>query len=128
MKDSRPVNIDIPSILSYNLPLPGITSIIHRISGLVIFLAIPFLLWGLDASISSEESFNTLKECMGGFLPKLIAWGILSGLIYHFVAGIKHLLMDSGIGETLEGGRAGAKVVIAVSVVLILAAGGWIFL
>ena len=58
---------------------------------------------------------------------RLVVWGIVAMLIYHLVAGIKHLLMDIGIGETLEGGRKGAFLVLAVSAVLILLAGGWIW-
>ena len=127
MEDNRPRNIDIPSVLSYDLPLPGITSILHRISGAFIFVAIPFLLWGLGLSLESPEGFATVKDVLSGFLPKLILWAILSGLIFHFVAGIKHLFMDMGIGETLEGVNVAAKLVVVVSGALILLAGYWIW-
>lgn len=127
VEDNRPRNIDIPSVISYDLPLPGITSILHRISGAAIFFAIPFLLWGLGQSLDSPESFAGVKEVLGGFLPKLILWAIVAGLIFHFVAGIKHLLMDLGIGETLESVNIAAKLVIVVSAVLIALAGYWIW-
>ena len=127
MEDNRPRNIDIPSVISYDLPLPGITSILHRISGAFIFIAIPFLLWGLGLSLESPEGFATVKDVLNGFLPKLILWAILSGLIFHFVAGIKHLFMDMGIGETLEGVNVAAKLVVVVSGALILLAGYWIW-
>ena len=64
---------------------------------------------------------------MDGFFATLIVWGILAALLYHLVAGVKHLFMDAGIGETLEGGQKGAKIVIAVAVVLILIAGVWVW-
>lgn len=124
VNSKRPVNLDLTK---FHFPLPAITSILHRISGVIIFIAIAFLLWGLDASLASKESFASLQSVMDSFLAKLILWGILAALFYHFVAGIKHLIMDAGIGETLKGGQIAAKVVIAVSVVLILLAGVWIW-
>ena len=123
-RDNRPVNLDLTQ---FSFPLPAITSILHRITGVILLFGVGFLLWGLDQSLESAQSFAALKSLMDGFFPKLILWGILSALFYHLVAGCKHLLMDMGIGETLEGGQAGAKVVLAVSVVLILAAGVWVW-
>ena len=60
-------------------------------------------------------------------LAKFVAWGLLSALLYHLVAGIRHLIMDMGIGETLEGGKLGSKIVIVISVVMIVLAGVWIW-
>lgn len=127
MNKRRPTNIDIPSVLSYQLPLPGIVSILHRISGFVLFLAIPILLWALEASLESEVSFLQLKETLDGFFMFLVIWAILGAVIYHLVAGVKHLIMDLGHGETLEGAQKGAKVVIAISAVLILFLGVWLW-
>lgn len=124
VKSQRPVNLDITTI---KLPLPAVASIMHRISGVAIFLGIAFLLWGLDASLESEESFNALKECLNGFLPKLILWAILSGFIYHFVAGLRHLLMDLGYFETLDGAKSLAICVLVVSAALIVLAGVWVW-
>jgi len=124
VNSKRPVNLDLSK---FHFPLPAITSILHRISGVLLFVGLGFLLWGFDLSLSGEESFNALRETMQGFLPKLILWGILSALIYHFCAGIRHLLLDVGVGETLKGGRLGAKILVGVSVVLIILAGVWIW-
>ncbi|MDX5299376.1 MAG: succinate dehydrogenase, cytochrome b556 subunit [Gammaproteobacteria bacterium] len=107
--------------------MPAITSILHRVSGVIVFVGVAFLLYGLQLSLSGEEGFNAVRAIMQGFLAKLIVWGLLAALLYHLVAGIKHLIMDLGIGETLEGGRMGAKIVLAVSVVLILLAGVWVW-
>ncbi|KPC26906.1 Succinate dehydrogenase [Pseudomonas syringae pv. cilantro] len=85
------------------------------------------MLYAMDKSLASEEGFGEVKACMTSPLAKLIIWGLLSALLYHMVAGIRHLIMDSGVGETLEGGKLGSKIVIAVSVVLILLAGVWIW-
>ena len=124
MNSKRPVNLDLSTIA---FPLPALISITHRITGVILFVGIGLLLLGLDLSLASEESFNSLKECLDGVFVKIILWGILSGLIFHIAAGCKHLLMDMGIGETLEGGQLGAKIVLGLSVVLIIAAGGWIW-
>lgn len=124
VKSQRPVNLDITTI---KFPLPAIASILHRISGLAIFFGIAFLIWGLGASLESEESFNALKECLNGVVPKLILWAILAGFIYHFVAGLRHLMMDMGYFETLQGAKVLATLVLVVSAVLIAVAGVWIW-
>lgn len=94
---------------------------------MILFVGVAIMLLALDASLSSEEGFAEVKSYLGSPLAKLIIWGLLSALLYHLVAGIRHLIMDTGHGETLEGGRLGSKIVIAVSVVLILLAGVWIW-
>ncbi|EDX90749.1 succinate dehydrogenase, cytochrome b556 subunit [Alcanivorax sp. DG881] len=91
-------------------------------------MALPILLWMLDRSLASPESFADLKELMmTSLLVKLVVWGILSVLLYHLVAGIRHLIMDTGVGESLEGGRRGAKLAFIISAVLILLVGVWIW-
>ena len=94
---------------------------------LILFLGLVVLLYGLDMSLASEESFEELKACLASPLAKLVIWGLLSALLYHLVAGIRHLFMDAGVGETLEGGKLGSKIVIAVAVVLIVLAGVWVW-
>lgn len=124
MKDKRPVNLDISTI---SLPLAAYTSITHRISGIIVFVGIAILLWAFDMSLSTEDGFNQLKEVANTFIFKFVIWGILSALAYHLIAGIKHLLMDSGVGETKEAAPLGAKITIVVSLVLIIALGVWIW-
>ena len=85
------------------------------------------MLRALDASLESEQSFAELAAAMDSVLAKLITWGILSALGYHFVAGVKHLLMDMGIGETKEGGRTGAIVTLISGVVVVVLAGVWVW-
>nr|WP_250132023.1 succinate dehydrogenase, cytochrome b556 subunit [Stutzerimonas nitrititolerans] len=124
VKSQRPVNLDLRTI---KLPITAYTSIIHRVSGVILFVGVAIMLLALDASLSSEEGFAEVKAYLSSPLVKLIVWGLLSALLYHLVAGIRHLIMDAGHGETLEGGKLGSKIVIAVSVVLILLAGVWIW-
>ncbi len=109
------------------LPLTAWTSIAHRASGVFLFAGMAVLIWALDASLASPESFASLQECLANPLAKLVIWAVVAGLIYHSVAGVKHLVMDLGVGETMEGGTLGAKVVLAVSAVLIVLAGVWIW-
>jgi len=120
----RPVNLDFGTI---QLPITSYVSILHRVSGVVLFAAIAVFLWILDASLSSEESFNVVKECVGGTFCQLIIWASLAALAYHIVAGVRHLFMDFGIGETLEGGQLGAKIVFVVAAILIVLAGVWVW-
>ncbi len=85
------------------------------------------LLFALDKSLGSEEGFEQVKAFMASPLVKVVVWGLLSALLYHLVAGLRHLIMDLGFGETLQGGRLGSKIVLAVSAVLIVLAGVWIW-
>ena len=125
MEKQRPVNLDIGTI---KLPITSYVSILHRISGVILFAAIAVFLWLLDCSLSSEDGFLKVKESLANPVCKLILSGSLAALLYHLVAGIRHLIMDLGIGESLEGGRLGAKLVVIVSVVLIvLVAGVWVW-
>jgi len=120
VNNKRPVNLDLFTIKQ---PLPAIASILHRISGLIIFVGIAFLMYVLDKTLASEEGFLAVQSFLDGTFVKLILWGVLSALAYHLVAGCKHLLMDMGVGETLEGARFGAKLVLGVSAVLIILLG-----
>ena len=124
MKDTRPKNLDFST---FNLPLPAITSILHRISGVFIFAGLALLLWLFNESLSSEAGFNNVAMWMDNLIVKLLLWAVISGLLYHFIAGIKHLFMDLGIGESLEGGRTGAKLVVALSVISIVLTGVWLW-
>jgi succinate dehydrogenase / fumarate reductase cytochrome b subunit len=118
------VNLDIGTI---QLPITAIVSILHRVSGVALFAVVGLLLWALDVSLSSPEGFDAVAACFATPLAKIVLWLCLAALIYHLVAGIRHLIMDFGIGETLEGGRLGAKLVLAVAVVLVLLAGVWVW-
>jgi succinate dehydrogenase / fumarate reductase cytochrome b subunit len=124
VKSQRPVNLDLRTI---KLPITAITSILHRISGIILFVGVFFMLLALSKSLGSEEGFADVKATLTSPLAKFIAWGLLSALLYHLVAGVRHLIMDTGVGETLEGGKLGSKIIIAISVVLIVLAGVWIW-
>ncbi|WP_421684446.1 succinate dehydrogenase, cytochrome b556 subunit [Stutzerimonas urumqiensis] len=124
MKSQRPVNLDLRTI---KLPITAYTSILHRVSGVILFIGIAVLLAALDASLSSEEGFERVQGYFGSPLAKLVVWALLSALLYHLVAGIRHLVMDAGYGETLEGGKRGSMIVLILSAVLIILAGVWVW-
>jgi len=124
VKDNRPINLDFKTL---RLPLPAITSILHRISGVIIFGGVFVLLWLLSSSLKSEAGFLDVQAWLAMPLVKFIVWAILAGLLYHLIAGVKHLVMDLGIGETLEGANTGAKLVVVVSVIAMLLAGAWLW-
>lgn len=124
MKDTRPVNIDLTTI---RFPLTALLSITHRITGVILFVGVAILLYLLDMSLESAEGFARAQSLLAAPLAKLIIWGIVSGLLYHIVAGTKHLFMDWGFGETLEGAKVGARLTLVLSILLIIAAGIWIW-
>lgn len=126
MKTKRPVNLDIGSI---KLPITSYVSILHRVSGVVLFFSVAVLLCVFDASLESEQSFQSLKDCFSSPVVQLIIWACLAALAYHFVAGIRHLIMDFGVGEdSYESGRNSAWAVVAIAIILIASISGWIIL
>jgi succinate dehydrogenase / fumarate reductase cytochrome b subunit len=120
---NRPVNLELSTI---KFPITAIVSILHRISGVILLGGILVLMWMLDASLSSEESFQSMADTLGHPVVQIIVWLVLAALAYHLLAGVRHLVMDMNIGEGLQAGRMTAGVVLGLSVVLAIAAGVWI--
>ena len=110
------MNLDLTTI---RFPITAISSILHRITGVILFLFIPLLLWALGTMLISTEGFAKVESCFANPIVKFINWGLLSCLLYHVVAGIRHLLMDMGIGESKTGGKRGAQLVLVISAILI---------
>ncbi len=124
MKPKRPVNLDIGTI---HLPLAALTSITHRLTGVVVFAGLSVLLYLFSHSLESEAGFQQVGALVNSTAVKLALWVILSALVYHMVAGCKHLLMDFGIGETRAAGPVGAWITIVLSAVLSLLVGVWLW-
>ncbi|WP_274571586.1 succinate dehydrogenase, cytochrome b556 subunit [Neisseria leonii] len=111
----RPVFLEINNI---RLPIPGIVSILHRISGVILFLMLPVLLCLLDGSLSSGETFESYKNLVGNPLVKLVLIGLMWAFWHHFFAGIRFLLLDAHKGLDLPTARLTAKIVFAAALVL----------
>jgi succinate dehydrogenase / fumarate reductase, cytochrome b subunit len=120
----RPVNLDLTTI---NLPVTGFVSFFHRVSGIFLFVGMAFLMWTLDSSLNSQEGFAAVRDISSSLVCKLILWSVLAALAYHTVAGIRHLVMDFGVGESLKGGQLGAKIVLVLAAVLIALIGVWLW-
>lgn len=116
-RKSRPVNLDLQTI---RFPITAIASILHRVSGVITFVAIGILLWLLSLSLSSPQGFMQAADLVDNFFVKFILWGILTALAYHIVGGIRHLIMDLGHYEEFESGEMTAKVSFAATAVLSL--------
>lgn len=115
MNNNRPKHL---ALLQIKLPLPGIVSILHRISGLLLFLALPFLLLMLQYSLSSVETYTQLLGMLVHPLLKLVLLGLLWAFLHHFCAGLRYLAIDLDYGVKLAQARASSKMVLIVSIAL----------
>lgn len=120
----RPINLDLGTM---KFPVMAIASILHRLSGLGLFLLLPVMIWYLHQSLGSPESFASLQITMTSLCSKFLVWAFCTALAYHLLAGIRHILMDAGIGEHLCTARIGAWLVIAAAVIVTILLGIWIW-
>lgn len=127
-------NMRLVDALAYRLPLAGLVSILHRASGLLMFILLPFIIWMFDTSVTSEISYSQFTSVFSagtGFLPgwfyKLVALALIWAYLHHLIAGLRHLWMDATHAVTLEFGRSSAVFTLVVSVVLTLALGAKLF-
>jgi len=116
----RPVNLDLNTI---RFPAAAIASILHRVSGVIVFIGLAILLWMLGQSLASEQSFNELSELLSNIIVKVIVWGVLTALIGHLVVGIRHLVMDLGYWEEKCSGNLSAKISFVLTALLSVGAG-----
>ena len=113
---TRPVYLNLFAIRQ---PLPAIVSILHRVSGALLFLiGIPALLWGVQASLASPESFANVKAVLAHPLARLVALVLAWSYIHHLFAGLRHLLLDVHVGVDLAPARRSAAVVFVLSLIL----------
>ena len=118
-KDNRPVNLNL---LTISLPIIGLSSILHRISGVAVFFSFPLIVWVFSISLKSENSFLMLSNLLQNSIAfKVITFLILVGFSYHLLAGIRKLISDAfGVGETLESGRILSWLVFGATFVLVV--------
>jgi len=120
----RPVNLDISTI---KLPITGFASFFHRVSGIFLFAGMAFLLWMLDSSLTSPEGFAAVRDASSNPVCKFVSFVVLAALAYHTIMGIRHLIMDFGVGESLKGGQLGAKIAFVIAFVSIALIGVWLW-
>ena len=125
----------IKDLPTYRLPAAGWVSILHRVSGVLMFVLLPFIIWLFDASVSSEISFakfrNAFANGLGfvpGFLVKLVALALIWAYLHHLIAGLRHLRMDvNHHAVSKASGALSAKITLWVSIVLTVVLGAKLF-
>lgn len=117
---SRPVFLEIPNI---RLPIPGIVSILHRISGVILFVMLPVLLYLLSGTLSRESAFETYRAIVSNPLVKLILIGVLWAYLHHLLAGVRFLFLDAHKGLELNTARNTAKLAFTAALVLTVVLG-----
>lgn len=121
--DKRPVNLDLASI---RFPVMAITSILHRISGIGLFVLMPYMLYLFGNSLKNAGTYQDVAQHIHSPIARLAIILFAIGMVYHLVAGIRHIIMDLGFGESLEAGRRSAYLLLALSAVCALFVGYWI--
>ena len=120
--------------VGYRLPLAGVVSILHRASGLLMFLLLPFIVWLLDVSLTSEITYERYSSAFvagigvaPAFLVKLVVLALIWAFLHHFIAGVRHLWMDMTHSVSKEQGRSSAVITLVASVLLTVLLGARLF-
>ena len=113
MNKKPPINLDLATL---TFPPMAIASILHRITGIILFILMPIMLYFWDKSLRSEDSYSALIHLFTIPYIKLVLWAFASALGYHMLAGIRHMMMDLGIDEGLDAGRRSAILIIASAI------------
>jgi len=118
IKNHRPVYLNL---LKIRLPLPGMVSLAHRVSGVGLFVSLPFIVYLLDLSVSSQNGFQQVQRLLHQPVVVILEILILWAFAHHFFAGIRFLLIDADIGVEKTDSRTGAWLVIGAEVITVLA-------
>lgn len=123
MKSNQPINLPLSQVISVNSSPIARASILHRISGIVLFLLIPVMLWLLQTSLSSPQDFVAVFD---NVLVRFVAWVFVAATAYHFVMGVKHLFADMGFNEDLQSGKTASIVSFVIAAILIVLSFIWV--
>lgn len=123
MKPSRPINLNLFTI---HFPLPAIVSITHRITGVLLFILLPLILYAFEYSLN-EHGFLRIREGITQPIVQFLIWLCLIPYLFHLVAGVRHLVMDLNIGVSMKVGRLTALLTFLISLLLIVLAGIWLW-
>ena len=134
MTKQRPGTMRLVDAVKYRLPLAGVVSILHRVSGLLMFALLPFIIWLFDKSLSSEISYDTFSSAFVagiGVVPawfvKLVVLALTWAFLHHAIAGVRHVWMDMTHSVSKEQGRSSAVVTLVSSLVLTVLLGAKLF-
>jgi succinate dehydrogenase / fumarate reductase, cytochrome b subunit len=127
-------NIHVTDLINYRLPPAGMVSILHRVSGAILFLLLPFVIWLFDTSVTSEVSYESFRSVFvagawifPGWFVKLVTLGLLWGYLHHFIAGVRHLWMDATHSVSKEQGHSSALVTLGLGTLLTVLLGAKLF-
>jgi len=123
-KSTRPVNLNL---MKMKFPPMAIVSIMHRISGVFLFLLLPLVLYLFHTSLSSELGFMDAESVASGFIVQFLLWVFFSAAGFHLFAGVRHMLMDLGVGEHLVAARRTAYVLMGLEVIVMILIGVWLW-
>jgi len=126
MTAERPVNLSLLGLFAA-MPVTAVASILHRITGIVLFVGALYLCYLLDLALSDQGGFAQAAVVLATPVGKLALWAILAALGYHFLAGVKHLLLDLHVGDTLAGARFASWISIVLAVLAAVAAAFWLW-
>ena len=124
MNQSQPKYLNLFEI---RLPVPALVSILHRLSGLALFLFLPYLLWLLQASLSSPESFERYRAILAHPIAKLTLIALLWAFLHHLLAGLRFLALDLHWGTELAAARTSSRLVLIGALALTLVFGLWLW-
>ena len=129
----RNINV-FKDLTTYRMPAAAWVSILHRASGAIMFVLLPFIIWLFDKSVSSEISFGQFTSAftaglgfVPGWLVKLVALALIWAYLHHLIAGVRHLYMDATHSVTKEFGKVSAIVTLALSILLTVVLGAKLF-
>ena len=130
----RPGTMRLVDALQYRLPLAGVVSILHRVSGAILFALLPLVIWLFDVSVTSEISYERFTSAFAaglGFVPgwvmKVVALGLIWACLHHFIAGVRHLWMDMTHSVTKAQGHSSAVLTLVSSLALTVVLGAKLF-
>ena len=126
MTAERPVDLPLPRLFAA-MPITATVSILHRATGIVLFIGSLFLFHLLQTALDGPSGFDEAEALAGAPLGKLALWLILSALAFHLFAGVRHLLMDFHVGDSSVGGRAGAWLALGLALAAALLLGAWLW-
>ena len=126
MSSERPVNLPLPSLF-LNMPVTAVVSILHRLSGVALFLGVIYVFYLAELALTDAAGFAAAAGIVATPLGKLGLWLVLASLAFHFLAGVRHLLLDFHVGDSLRGGRIGGWITFVLTLVVAVLAGAWLW-